>query len=143
MTPDESQLPRLPQVLARLQQRPVEVHSLISLGAGRGGDLSAFLPVWPEMSVLLVDMDPRFVAAYQALQARYPKLRYEICGAAAEDRVGYQRKSDQFGGAILSERPASLEGVTETPFKRLDTLVREHALPGPYFLKFDTHGVEL
>jgi FkbM family methyltransferase len=140
---DPTQLPTLPQALARLRQRPVEVCGIVSVGAGRGDDTHVFLDAWPGSRALLIDMDARFVPYYRELQTRFPTLAYDICGAAAEDRVGYQVKSDQFGGAIVSGKPGSLDGVAETPFKRLDTLVREHALEGPYFLKFDTHGAEL
>ncbi len=139
----DHRLPTLPHALARLRDHPVEVGGYISLGAGKGDDTQPFLSVWPDASVLLVDMDPRFEPGYRELQGRFPRLRYDICGAAAEDQVGYQHKSDQYGGVILTEAPNSSENVLETPLKKLDTLVREHGLPPPYFIKFDTHGVEL
>lgn len=143
MTSQEFRLPTAGHALERLKNHPVDVAGYVSLGAGRGDDTPTFLSLWPDAHALLVDMDPRFEAGYQALGRQFPKIRYDICGAAAEDRTGYQRKSDAFGGVILTERPTSQQDVTETPFKRLDTLVAEHDIPPPYFLKFDTHGVEL
>jgi hypothetical protein len=44
---------------------------------------------------------------------------------------------------IVSESPTATESVIATPFKRLDTLAKEHQIEPPYFLKFDTHGAEI
>lgn len=136
-------LPVLPHALARLASRPVEVGSIISLGAGAGDDSVAMLRQWPNADLLLIEMDERFEADFKRLGAKHKKLRYEICAAAGEDREGLQIKSDQFGGAIVQEGSTQAEGAKPVKFRRLDTLAREHNLPGPYFLKFDTHGAEL
>lgn len=143
MTSASYDLPTLGHALARLKQHPVEVKGMISLGAGRGNDMRRFAELWPGASTLLIDMDPSFEAGYRELQKGSPLIHYDICGAAAEDRQGFQSKSDQFGGVIVTGAQEASEDLIATPFKRLDTLVREHGIAPPYFLKFDTHGVEL
>ncbi len=139
----EFKLPVLPHALARLAHRPVDVRSIISLGAGAGGDSVAMLRQWPNADLLLIEMDERFEADFQRLRQKAPKLRYEICAAAGEDREGLQVKSDQFGGAIVKEGAANAGDANPVKFRRLDTLVQDHCLRGPYFLKFDTHGAEV
>lgn len=143
MTSADYDLPTLSHALARLKKHPIEVKGMISLGAGRGDDMKWFSEVWPDASTLLIDMDPRFEAGYRQMQQASPLIHYDICGAAAEDRQGYQSKSDQFGGVIVTGVQEPSADLIETPFKRLDTLVKEHGIQPPYFLKFDTHGVEL
>ncbi len=139
----EFKLPVLPHALARLAHRPVEVGGIISLGAGAGADSVAMLRQWPNADLLLIEMDERFETDFQRLRQKTPKLRYEICAAAGEDRDGLQLKSDQFGGAIVKEGSARAADAKPVKFRRLDSLARDHSLRGPYFLKFDTHGAEL
>jgi FkbM family methyltransferase len=141
--PDITRSIEMDAVLARLQRRAIEVGGMVSVGAGRGLDMSSFVPLWPEASILLVEMDPHFEAGYLELQHRFPQLRYDICGAAREDRIGHRRDSDLYGGAIIPDTGVVDARAIETPFKRLDTLVKEHGIEPPYFLKFDSHGAEL
>lgn len=139
----EYKQPSLPHALARLKERPVEVRSIISLGAGGGGDSVAMLKQWPDAGLLLIEMDDRFEADFKRLGAKHPNLRYELCGAAGEDSDGLQLKDDKFGGAIVQAGSTQAEAAKPVKLRRLDTLVRDHKLEAPYFLKFDTHGAEL
>ncbi|MEQ1653472.1 MAG: FkbM family methyltransferase, partial [Hyphomicrobium sp.] len=136
-------LPVLPHALERLAARPIEVNSILSLGAGAGDDSVAMLRKWPNAGLLLIEMDDRFEADFKKLGSKHPRVRYEICAAAGEDRDGLQIKSDQFGGAIVQADSAQAANAKPVKFRRLDSLVRDHNLEGPYFLKFDTHGAEL
>ena len=135
--------PSLPHALARLAGHKLPVNSMISLGAGRGDDTPHFLKLWPGANALLIEMDGQFEPDFQALRLRMPDLRYEICAAAGEDRQGLVQKTSRVGGAIVTDPKAQVEGARPVAFKRLDTLVREHELKPPHFLKFDTHGAEL
>jgi FkbM family methyltransferase len=136
-------LPSLQHALTRLSGHNLGIKSMISLGAGRGDDTPAFLKVWPGADPLMIEMDEQFEKDFQSLQKRIPNLRYDICAAAGEDRQGLQLKTNKVGGAIVSDPNANVEGARPVAFKRLDSLVREHGLKAPHFLKFDTHGAEL
>lgn len=129
--------------IARLLHRPLEINSIVSIGAGRGTDGETFLGYWPNATLLLIDMDQRFESDFQALAAKHPNVRYEICGAAGQDRVGLQLKSDQYGGAVISDDAPNADGAIEVRLQRLDTLAEKHGLRPPYFLQFDTHGAEI
>ena len=127
----------------RIARKQASVSSFINIGAGRGDDLPFFLKHWPGMRSLLIDMDPRFMDIWQSLARKHPGTEYVVCGASAEDGTGQFLKSNDVGGALSSGPLAAGADVHETPLRRIDTLVKEFSLPAPYFLKFDTHGVEL
>jgi FkbM family methyltransferase len=128
--------------MTRMLRRPLEINSIISIGAGRGTDGETFLRYWPNATLLLVEMDSRFEPEFKAMAARNPNVRYEICGAAGEDNVGLQLKSDKFGGAVVPAGATVAGDATEVRLQRIDTLAKKHGLKPPYFLQFDTHGAE-
>jgi FkbM family methyltransferase len=126
----------------RLKLKEIEVGGFINIGSGRGDDLGFFLNQWPKMKSLLIDMDARFMDIWKSLAKQHPGTQYVLCGASAEDGTGRFLKSNDVGGALTTDVAADAD-VHETPLRKVDTLVREFNVPGPYFLKFDTHGVEL
>ncbi|WP_018148403.1 FkbM family methyltransferase [Henriciella marina] len=132
---------RITDALARLRERNLEIGSFINIGSGRGDDLEFFRRLWPQMQTLLIDMDPRFVEGWKDLARQYPGTKYIVAGAAAENGEGHFSKSNDVGGAI--SRSPHAENSHSTPLRKVDTLVDHFNLPGPYFMKFDTHGVEL
>ncbi len=130
----------LESVFKRIALRRLEVGSLINIGAGRGDDLPFFKKTWPALEALLIDMDPSFEPGWRELAKRHAGVKHVVCGAGGEDRDGYFTKTNDVGGALADDAAAGAKSVR---IRRIDTLVRENAMPAPYFLKFDTHGVEL
>lgn len=126
----------------RLAGKNIEVGSFVNIGCGRGDDVGFFLQYWPQMASLMIDMDPRFLDGWKELARKFARLKYTVCGASSEDGVGGFVKSNDVGGA-LSKIEGNAEGQHTTPLRRVDTLVKEFEFKPPYFLKFDTHGVEL
>ena len=59
--------------------------------------------------------------------------------AADEDRDAYIRKSNLVGRVIAT---GASPDATPISHRRIDTLVSEHDMPSPYFLRLDTHGAE-
>ncbi|WP_213272811.1 FkbM family methyltransferase [Hyphomonas sp.] len=129
--------------IRRIGYKNIAVSSFVNIGAGRGDDLSFFLRHWPGMKSLLIDMDPRFLDGWKSIANKHPGTDYVVCGASSIDGTGQFLKSNDVGGALLSAPVAAGNSVTETPLRRIDTLVAEFNLRPPYFLKFDTHGVEI
>jgi len=119
----------------------IDVGSLVAIGSGRGDDAPFCEQYWPGMHALLIDLDARFVPVWDELNRKNARVKWTVCAAGAEDGQGFFRKGNDVGGYLDSEGKALDAQVT--PVRKIDTLVREFALPGPYFLKFDTHGVEL
>jgi FkbM family methyltransferase len=125
--------------LTRIAAGGIKVGSIIKIGAGSGADVPYVERYFSGSRTLLVEMDDRFLPEWEALRTTVPTLRWAICGAAAQDRDGYMRKSDRTGGVISQERT---EDATPISFRRIDSLVEEHELEPPYFMRFDTHGAE-
>ncbi|ANP46818.1 FkbM family methyltransferase [Candidatus Viadribacter manganicus] len=142
-TLDVPDQPSFPHALARMQQHDLAIRSIINIGAGSGDDSEYVQRAWPNSRTLLIEMDGRFEEGYHQLKTELPNLAWAICAAGPHDDLGRMQKSDigGVGGAIDLEEKS--EAGAPVQFKRIDTLVREHALPGPFFLRFDTHGFEL
>ncbi len=136
-------LPSFPHALARLQQHDLGIRSIINIGAGSGGDTDFVQRAWPDARTLLIEMDAGFEADYVALKSKLPNLSWAICAAGPHDGVGRMQKSDLGGVGGAIDLDGGSEAGAPVQFKRIDTLVREHGLDGPFFLRFDTHGFEL
>lgn len=130
----------LAAALTRIAKGGVEIASTIKIGAGSGADVPHIERFFPGSRTLLIEMDPTFEPQWQSMRAEAPTLQWAICGAADEDRDGYMRKNNLLGGVIASE---ASDSTTPIKHRRVDTLVREHGMKGPYFLRFDTHGAEM
>lgn len=132
----------LGMALQRLRANVATIGTLICLGSGRGHDARRFVEQWPGARVLLVDMDESFRPAWAKLARQIPGLVGEVAALGERDGELAMRKSDATGGVAL-DLAAAQEGDRRIESVRLDTLIARHALPPPYFLKFDTHGAEL
>lgn len=131
----------LSDMAARLVQRDVNVSGFINIGSGRGDDTPFFMTLWPGMKSLLIDMDARFEDEWRQLSLNHPEINHIVCAAGPGDGEGVFLKSNDVGGALSSA--TTTDQGKKTLVRKIDTLVDEFEIPGPYFLKFDTHGVEL
>ena len=131
----------LASALRRLRGNVDEIGTLVCLGSGKGDDAVSFVEHWPGARILLVDMDERFRPVWDQLAKRMPGLVGEVAALAEEDGEIAMHKTDQTGGIALKDSVDA--GAQRIRSVRLDTLIAQHALPPPYFLKFDTHGAEL
>ncbi|HJS78990.1 MAG TPA: hypothetical protein VJ748_00075, partial [Vitreimonas sp.] len=124
--------PSFADALARLERHQLGVRSIINIGAGSGGDTEFVQRSWPEARTLLIEMDAAFEDAYRELKRAVPNLAWDICAAGPEDKLGRMQKTDMggVGGALDLEGGASAGGA-DVQVKRIDTLVREHALEPP------------
>jgi FkbM family methyltransferase len=131
----------LASTLKRIRANVDGIGTLVCLGSGKGDDSFSFVEQWPGARVLLIDMDERFRPVWDGLAKKLPGLVGEVAALAEHDGEIGMRKTDQTGGiAVDGEIGADDQRVRSV---RLDTLIQQHALPPPYFLKFDTHGAEL
>lgn len=135
----------LTDAMTRISTRNLGIRSFLNLGSGAGDDIGFYLRYWPEMASLMVEMDPRFVESFQSLQAEFPRLNYVTCAVGPQDGYGYFSKSNSVGGVlnITADRTEVPRGASAVRVATVDALVSEYKLEPPYFLKFDTHGVEV
>jgi len=124
----------------RLKKHRLEIGSLISIGAGSGSD-SAYLhqALCPSGQMLMIEAQASHQPQLEKLRAANSKQDYIICAAAAQDGEVSFLASAPTGGAITQ----SSDNTVTIPARSIDSLAMERKLKGPYFLKFDTHGVEI
>ena len=124
----------------RLKQHRLSIGSFISLGAGSGGD-SAWLQqnLCSAAPLLMIEAQESHRPQLEKLRAANPKHDYIICAAAPQDGEVSFLASAPTGGVVTQ---GSADTIT-VPARSVDSLVAERKLQGPYFLKFDTHGVEI
>lgn len=130
----------LTSALARLAAKKIPVGSIISLGAGSGGDTLAIGRTWPEARILMVEAQADHEPALRGAARSRSGVEYVICAASDSDGEAEFLSASAVGGAVVSA--GTRAGSITVPSRRVDTLVAERRLPAPYFLKFDTHGVE-
>lgn len=136
--------PSFAHALARMERHELGIRSIINIGAGAGGDSAFVQRAFPGSRTFLIEMDAGFEADYRKLSRELPDLAWAICAAGPHDNLGRMQKSD-LGGGVGGAIDLAGDSAAGAPvqFKRIDTLVREHRLKGPFFLRFDTHGFEL
>lgn len=130
----------LTSALARLAAKKIPVGSIISLGAGSGGDTLAIGRTWPEARILMVEAQADHEPALRGAARTRSGVEYVICAASDSDGEAEFLSASAVGGAVVSA--GTRADSISVPSRRVDTLVAERRLPSPYFLKFDTHGVE-
>ncbi|HEX7005916.1 MAG TPA: FkbM family methyltransferase [Alphaproteobacteria bacterium] len=105
--------------------------------------------VFPDAAYLLIEPLSEFEPALAWIAARYD-AHYELAAAGAADEYRVIR----FGESLAEMHGASLQalgtddvpngpGMRRVPVRRLDRLVEQHHLKGPFLLKIDTQGTEI
>jgi FkbM family methyltransferase len=133
--------PSLDGALRRLSAHQIAFNSLIDVGASDGSWSKAFAARFPGKCHLLVDANRIHLAALEALCQQMPNWQYRFTAVGEKKGTLYFDDSDPFGGH-LSAVPYS-QNYKPCAVNSVDDLVQETNLPAPYFLKLDTHGVEL
>lgn len=115
--------------------------TVIDIGASNGAWSGALMAHLPTARYLLIEAQGVHEPALRTFCAAHPNASYVL--AAAGDREGtiHFDTSDPLGG-LASETPFAAHDAV-VPMTTVDAAVATAALPGPYLLKFDTHGFEL
>jgi FkbM family methyltransferase len=127
--------------LQRAAARGLDVRTVVDIGAASGRWTRKTLPLFPDARFLLLEPLEEHRAELSALQREHPRIDFLI--AAAGGSVGEAALTvapDLDGSGIYDDNSPTARKV---PLVTLDSALRERALPGPYLLKFDTHGFEL
>ncbi len=133
--------------LKSLKRAGLHPASVIDVGVHTGTpDLMA---AFPKAHHLLVEPE---VADAEAIEAAYRDIPHTLVAAAASDRDGTAELTAEHRGGrseVTHSRLEAVEGRTDTGaashvrLARLDRLVEDAGLSGPYLLKIDTDGHEL
>jgi FkbM family methyltransferase len=128
--------------LARLASRQIEVGTIVDIGASNGAWSRVAVQHFPEARLVAIEALEERRAELEALRQELPRFGFLIAAA-----------SEHHGGAVELNVADDLDGSTvggqnegdmrSVPTVSIDALVAEKNLPGPYLLKFDTHGFEV
>jgi FkbM family methyltransferase len=127
--------------LARAQRRGIEVSTILDIGASDGKWSRLALKYFPQARVLAFEPLAERKAALEAFKAH--DARFDYLSAVAGDRAGeiaFHVSQDLDGSGVSPTRSPSDRTISMTT---VDRAVKEHGLPPPYLLKFDTHGFEV
>jgi len=128
-------------VFRALAARRHAFRTVVDIGASNGSWSDELMRYFPDRQYLLVEAQQVHEPALREYCARHPNAQYVL--AAAGERAGkvyFETSDDPFGGAV-SAGPGA--GRIEVPVVTLDAELAARKLPGPYLLKFDTHGFEV
>lgn len=144
--PEQSQwsafpLPSLQRALERLRAHAIQFNSLIDVGASDGRWSKAFAQQFPGKQHLLLDANRIHLPELQTVCGQESGWKYKLCAVGQEKGTLYFDDSNPLGGH-LSEWKLN-EHYKPCPVDTIDDLVSEFSVPGPYFLKLDTHGIEI
>ena len=115
--------------------------TVIDIGASTGIWSERLMRYFPRCQYLLVEAQPAHEPALRDWCGRHGNAQYVLAAAGeSAGRVFFEVGDDPFGGQA-SATPAA--GKIEVPVVTIDAEVAARKLPGPYLLKFDTHGFEL
>jgi FkbM family methyltransferase len=116
-------------------------NTVIDIGASTGLWSERLSHYFPRCRYLLVEALAAHEPALREYCARHANAQYVL--AAAGERPGtayFEASDDLFAGQVSAVHTA---GRMEVPVITIDAEVAARKLPGPYLLKFDTHGFEL
>lgn len=128
--------------LHRVAQHGFPIGTVVDIGAAKGTWSVMALRALPQAKVL--GIEPLKEREKDLLKLKKENLRFDFDLCVAGEKDGETAKLnvsvDHLGGSTV-------EGVggesREVPVRSLDGMLTEKQLPGPFLLKFDTHGYEL
>lgn len=115
--------------------------TVVDIGASTGIWSAQLMRHFQNCQYLLIEAMASHEPALRSFCASHANAQYVL--AAAGERPGkifFETSDDPFGGAASA---SAGPGRIEVPVTTLDAELAARALPGPYLLKFDTHGFEL
>jgi FkbM family methyltransferase len=130
-------------LLDRAQKRGGDLGTVIDIGAATGRWTRKALSRFPKARFLLVEALEERKVQLDALRLQHPTIEFVI--AAAGNRIGVEtlRVSPDLDGSGIYKGTNTGVATRQVPLTTIDEEVRKRNLPGPFFLKFDTHGFEV
>ena len=117
------------------------IATVIDLGASDGRWSRDFMRFYPKSRYLLIEAQPVHEDDLKAFCEAHPNAEYVLAAAGNAPGEIYFDDATPLGGQA-SYTPTSRHKA-RLPMTTVDDEVRSRQLPGPYLLKFDTHGFEL
>lgn len=127
--------------LQKLAARGHEVGTVIDIGASSGSWTTIARRFWPQSRALFFEANPSWEAALRDYCQHTPNTEYVMAAAGPEpgETLFHSTPGDDFSGAVVA---AGTGHSFTVRVSTVDAEVTRRSLPGPYLLKFDTHGYE-
>jgi FkbM family methyltransferase len=129
-------------MLARAAARGVKPGTIVDIGAAAGRWTRKCLRHFPDARYLLIEPLEERRGALEKLRGEFPKVEFATAAAGESPGEAVLNVSEDLDGSGIYDRPGA-DNARKVPVVSLDSELSARALPGPYFLKFDTHGFEL
>jgi FkbM family methyltransferase len=132
---------QMPSALQRVAMHGIPIQTIIDIGASDGKWSLEAMSFFPNASFMGIDPLQERESALKDFKCKFSNFDYMICAAGEKD-----------GDLIRLDVASDLDGSTvdglggksrPVPVKKIDTIVLEKYLKGPFLLKFDTHGYEV
>jgi FkbM family methyltransferase len=127
-----------------LAQRGFSPQTIIDVGVADG--TFEIYDAFPRATYLLVEPMKEFLPALQWISRNYD-AHYVLAAAGTDNRPGTiffdDGLAEMHGASLISANEGKNRNSREVSIRRLDSLVQEKKLEGPYLLKIDTQGTEL
>ncbi|MBN8555172.1 MAG: FkbM family methyltransferase [Deltaproteobacteria bacterium] len=117
------------------------VRTVVDIGASDGSWSEACERAFPNANYLLIEAQKEHEPKLAAYCRSRKMTDFVICAAGDQEGEIYFDASDLYGG-LASTKPFQ-DNSRKVPMHSLDYLVKSKNLPGPYLIKFDTHGFEV
>ncbi len=129
------------QALCRMRLKGVQVGTILDLGASNGQWSKVGLSQFPKARALLLEPLAERVEELRAFCAGHPGVDFVTAAAGQESGEANFYVADDLDGSGLAQKAGPK--TRAVPMTTLDHEVRTRNLPGPFLMKFDTHGFEL
>lgn len=124
-----------------LARRRHGFRTVIDVGASNGSWSASLMRHFPSSRYLLIEAQPVHEVALREFCARHVNSQFVLAAAGENPGEIYFDAADPLGGQA-AYAPRSAADI-RVPVVTIDAEVKAKALPGPYLLKFDTHGFEV
>lgn len=124
-----------------LVKRKHAIGTVVDIGASNGSWTEALMRHLPNCRYLLIEAQPVHEPALRRFCARHANAQFVLAAAGErEGRIHFDASEPLSGQA--SNTPFAQNDI-EVAVVTLDAALKARNLPGPYLLKFDTHGYEV
>ena len=127
--------------LKRAGARLPKIGTVIDVGAAAGKWTLRARPHFPDARFLLIEPLRERVAELEVLRAADSRIEFVSAVAGADAGETTFNVTDDLDGSGVADAPGSASRTV--PVTTIDGEVTRRELPGPYFIKLDTHGYEM
>jgi len=128
-------------LLRHLHERGPRIETIIDIGASDSQWSKMAMQYFPQHRYLMVEAQPVHEAALKAFASDHPNVQVVMAAAGHESGDIHFDASDPYSGQA-SPTPYAENDIV-VPVTTLDAEVTTRVLPGPFLIKFDTHGFEV